>query len=322
MKKVLVTGANGFIGNALCKRLLAEGLIINAVTRKKRASLYVDQTNDPNQINHIEVDDISGTIDWRDALKNVDIIVHLAARVHMMSENQQSSLNDYRRVNVYGTQKLAVQAARAGVKRFVFLSSVKVNGEEKSEPYTESDEPSPKDAYARSKMEAEIELKVIADKSKMEYVILRPPLVYGPWVKANFFNLMRLIDNKFPLPLGGIINQRSFIFLGNLIDCIYNCMTHSSAANKLYLVSDDSDLSTPELVRSIADALEKRCILFKIPTPLLRKTGNLLGKGELVNRLIGSLAVDIKKIKKELAWVPLYQVKSGLQETAKWYKER
>lgn len=311
-----MTGANGFIGNALCQRLLSEGYQVKGTFRRLSRQL-----GDENLITTI-IEDINFKTDWIKALEGMETVVHLAARVHMMAENANNPLAAYRLVNVDGTRHLAESAARAGVKRFVYLSSVKVNGEENAKAYTETNEPSPEDAYGISKMEGESALKAISEKSGMEFVIIRPPLVYGPEVKANFLALMRLIDRKIPLPFASVTNRRSFVYLGNLIDCIFNCMTHPAAAGQTYLVSDDRDVSTPGLIRLIAASLKKPVFLIPFPKVLLRLIGKLLGKGDAIKRLFGSLTVDISKIKRELEWTPPFTIESGLLHTANWYKTK
>ena len=248
-------------------------------------------------------------------------MVHLAARVHVMTDNAHDPLGLYRQANVEGTGRLADQAVRAGVKRFIYLSSVKVLGEENENAYSEADDLCPEDDYGISKMEAEESLKAFTGQSGMDHVILRPPLVYGPEVKANFLALMRMVGRKMPLPLATVKNHRSFVYTGNLVDCIFTCMNHPAAAGQTYLVSDDRDLSTPELIRLIASALNKTVYLFPCPQTLLRSIARLLGKGNATNRLFGSLTVDISKIKKELSWTPPFTVESGLLNTAKWFIE-
>lgn len=315
-KRILVTGANGFVGSALCRRLVSEKHQVTVAVRRKAVPFL------PEFVNHVITNNIGQNTDWTKAVAGVDTVVHLAARVHVMSENLSNPLDAYRQVNVAGTKKLAEDAASAGVRRFVFLSSVKVNGEESAIAYRESDDPSPEDDYGISKMEAEEQLKTIAKKSSMEIVVIRPPLVYGPGVKANFLALMKLVDRRVPLPLGSVSNQRSFIYLGNLVDCIFHCMDHPDAAGQIYLVSDDRDISTPGLIRMIADSLNNRVLLFSVPQALLRSIGILLGKGEAAKRLIGSLTVDISKIKRELEWTPPFSMESGLLKTAEWFKQR
>jgi len=316
LKRILITGANGFVGSGLCKRLLYEGCRVNAALRRPAVQVFNEN------MKTVTVGNVDDKTDWTNALEKVDIVVHLAARVHMMADKVSDPLAAYRLVNVDGARHLAESAARAGVKRFVYLSSVKVNGEENPEAYTEYNEPSPMDAYGISKMEGERALKAISEKSGMEFVIIRPPLVYGPEVKANFLALMRLVDHRIPLPFASITNRRSFIYLGNLIDCIYRCMTQPAAAGQTYLVSDDRDVSTPGLVRLIATSLKKPVSLFPFPQILLRLIGKILGKGDAINRLFGSLTVDISKIKRELNWTPPFTIESGLRHTADWYKTK
>lgn len=317
MKNVLITGSNGFVGAALCERLLAEGWRVTAAVRRHSASASED-----NRIRSVPVGDIGLGTDWTAALCGIDIVVHLAARAHVKENSSGKSLQAYRQANVEGTRNLAEQASRAGIKRFVYLSSIKVNGEGRSNPYSDLDAPLPEDAYGISKMEAEHHVNEISRDSGMEFVTIRPPLVYGPGVKANFLALMNLVARKVPLPLASVVNQRSFIYLGNLIDSIALCMVHDAAAGQTFLVSDDKDVSTPELIRLLAVSLEVPCLLFPFPPVVLKTGAELIGRGEAAKRLLGSLTSDISKIKNELAWSPPYSMTSGLQHTARWYKER
>lgn len=314
-KKVLVTGANGFIGTALTQALTTDGWYVTAVTRKPVPAL------DSKGVHNLAVGSIDGSTRWEDAVKGIDVVVHLAARVHVMSDKADNALETYRKVNVQGTRNLAQVAEQAGVRRFVFLSSVKVNGEECTRAYREGDAPAPKDPYGISKMEGEQELVSITNRTNMDYTIIRPPLVYGPGVKANFKALLGMVCRKVPLPLAGIQNRRSLIYVGNLVDSIIACMTHKAAASQTYLVSDGQDLSTPGLIRAIAASMKISCYLFPFPKALLRTAGHLTGKEETIKRLLGSLTVDISKIKKELTWQPPFDVETGLRRTAKWYKE-
>lgn len=316
MKRILVTGANGFIGKELCRQLLEKGYQVRAAVRKPEV-FY-----DINGIQSIKINEIDAHTDWNNAVKDIDIIVHLAARVHVMTDDAPSQINTYRQVNVDGTRSLAETAARAGVNRFVFISSIKVNGEESNKAYKEESTPQPEDPYGISKMEAENELKAVCKATDMERVIIRPPLVYGAGVKANFKTLMNLVHRRIPLPLASVRNQRSFIYLGNLVDSIIICMTHHAAAGQTYLVSDDRDVSTPELIRLIASSLNIQSCLFPFPQFLLRSVGGILGKGDAMKRLLGSLCVDISKIKRELSWQPPFAMESGLIHTAKWYNQR
>lgn len=314
MKRVLVTGANGFIGIALCRCLHAEGFEVVAALRSQDTRFALQG------VRSVIIGHINAQTNWNEVVAGVDIVVHLAARVHAMSEVQRRQIDAYRAVNVEGTENLAECAARAGVKRLIFLSSIKVNGEENTNTYSEQCPPSPEDAYGVSKMEAERILKEIADKSAMEVVILRPPLVYGPGVKANFLTLMRLVSQKIPFPLRSVKNQRSFVYLGNLVDCIQCCLTHPSAAGQTYLVSDDQDLSTPELIRLLASAMNKSAFLFHFPVGMLNTLARLAGKTDALKRLLGSLTVDISKIKKDLSWRPPISTKSGMAKTVKWFE--
>jgi len=231
-------------------------------------------------------------------------------------------LADYRRVNVLGTQGLARAAADAGVRRMIFLSSIKVNGEKTaSKPYSEQDPPRPQDAYGVSKWEAEQMLRAIAADSHMEAVVLRPPLLYGPGVKGNFLGLMRVIDRGLPLPLASIHNRRSLLYIGSLIDAIMLCLNNPMAAGKTYLLADSEGVSTPDLIRGIASALRKPARLLPFPPALLKFAGALAGKTESVSRLLGSLQIDASSIRRELNWQPCADMARGLAETARWYHQ-
>ncbi len=316
IKKVLVTGAGGFIGRALCVKILAAGCQVRGTIRSES-----DVSRLPGGVEAVSIVSIDSDTKWDDALAGIDTVVHLAARVHVMNDSSLDPITEYRKVNVEGTKCLAVAAANAGVKRFVYISSIKVNGEGKAVAYTEDDEVSPRDYYGVSKWEAEQELHKIANKTDLETVILRPPLVYGPGVKANFLRLVSLVKFGIPLPLGCIKNHRSLIYVNNLIDAIITCMTKPNAARKTYLVSDGEDISTPELIRKIGAASGRRALLLPVPVWILRMAGRITGKSNEVERLVGSLTVDISKICKELEWKPPYVMEHGLRETAKWYKK-
>jgi len=265
------------------------------------------------------VGEIDGTTDWREALHGVHAVVHLAARVHVMRDVAADPLAQYRAVNVDGTLNLARQAAAAGVRRFVFISSIKVNGEERAAAYTEADTPAPEDAYALSKWEAEQGLRQIAAQTGLEVVILRPPLVYGPGVGANFLALMHAVARGIPLPLGAIDNRRSLIFVGNLADAILCCLEHPAAAGKTFLISDGEDVSTPALVRRMAAALGRPARLVALPIPVLRAAAALVGKSALAIRLLDSLTIDGTAIRHTLGWSPPFTLDEGLRETAAWY---
>jgi nucleoside-diphosphate-sugar epimerase len=270
----------------------------------------------------VVVGEIGPTTDWRQALQDVDAVIHLAARAHVMRDAAVDPLADYRRVNVLGTRGLARAAADAGVRRMIFLSSIKVNGEKTAgKPYSEQDPPRPQDAYGVSKWEAEQMLRAIAADSHMEAVVLRPPLLYGPGVKGNFLGLMRVIDRGLPLPLASIHNRRSLLYIGSLIDAIMLCLNNPMAAGKTYLLADSEDVSTPALIRGIASALGKPARLLPFPPALLKFAGALAGKTESVSRLLGSLQIDASSIRRELDWQPCADMARGLAETARWYHQ-
>ncbi len=340
MNSVLITGAGGFIGRALCEKLLAEGWRVRGTVRSE-----TDVSRLPDGVEAVSIGSIDLDTNWDDALAGIDTVVHMAARVHVMDDTCSDPLAEYRKVNVEGTKCLAVAAANAGVKRFVFISSIKVNGEKTypqitqitrirkkgtgnrgqegkpKEFFSEKDVPEPQDPYAVSKWEAEQVLRDVETDTGLEMVILRPPLVYGPGVKANFLRLFKIVERGIPFPLSSIKNRRSFIYLGNLIDAIITCINHPEATGKTYLVSDGEDVSTPELIRRIGAAFRRRALLLSVPTPIMRMAGKIVGKSDEVERLVGSLIVDISKIRSELEWKPPYTMKNGLRETAKWYKK-
>jgi nucleoside-diphosphate-sugar epimerase len=280
---------------------------VRAVVRNASAQV-------PSGVESSVVADIGPNTSWSSALDGVDAVVHLAAKVHDMKARGEASLEAYRAVNTAGTANLARQAAKAGVSRFVFLSSVKVNGEEGR--FTESDRAAPADPYAVSKHEAELELRRIANTTNMAAVIVRAPLVYGPGVGANFRMLMRSVASGVPLPLGAIDNKRSFVGLDNLVDFILTCVDHTSAPNETFFVSDGEDLSTPELVRRVARALERPSRLLPVPRPFLMGAAALVGKRASMQRLLGTLQVDISKARDRLGWSPPVTVDEGLRRAA------
>lgn len=306
MSRVLVTGANGFVGRAMCQQLAARGVSFVPVTRRE----------DQAAPGALVVGELAGDTDWSAALADVDVVVHLASRVHVMCDRAADPLAEFRRVNTQGTLNLARQAAAAGIRRFVFVSTVKVNGEGGPQPYTEDDQPIPQGAYARSKWEAECALREIAGSSAMALVIVRPPLVYGPGAKANFLSMMRWINRGVPLPLGAIHNRRSLVALDNLVDFLMTCITHPAAANQTFLVSDGEDLSTTQLLVRMAAALERPARLLPVPEWMLKVTASLLRKGEFAQRLCGSLRVDIAKARALLGWSPPLSVDEGLRRAA------
>jgi nucleoside-diphosphate-sugar epimerase len=311
---VLVTGASGFVGSTLCKRLFRDGHSVLGTVRR----LDSNRNRDGSQA--ATIGNLAPDTDWTASLKNVDGVVHLAARVHMMADKNADSLIEFRRVNVHGTTALARQAAAAGVKRFVFLSSVKVNGEftMPGKPFTADDPPAPIDPYGISKHEAEQSLRQIAAETGMEVVIIRSPLVYGPGVKANFRAMMHWLARGLPLPLAAVTkNRRSFVALDNLVDLIATCLRHPSAANQTFLVSDGEDLSTAALLKRTAQALGHRpARLFPIPHMLLRLAASIFNKQEAYRRLCGSLQTDITKTKQLLGWAPPISVDEGLRRAS------
>jgi hypothetical protein len=311
---VLVTGAGGFIGQPLCEEMLHQGWQVRAAVRSPCQL--------PSRIEVAVVGAIDGEINWSDALRDVDVVIHLAARVHVMKDVAADPLAEFLKVNMQGTANLAYQAAAAGVKRLVYVSSIKVNGERTSEmqPFTESDDPNPQDAYATSKWRAEQVLQRVAQESGLEVVIVRPPLVYGPGVKGNFIRLLKAVDKGIPLPFASVRNKRSLIYLGNLVGALILCASHPAAAGKTYLVRDGEDISIPDLVRQMAISLERPAKLLPLPVGLLRGLGRMSGKLESVERIVGSLRVDDDLIRKELGWKPRFTLQEGLRETARWYR--
>lgn len=311
--KILVTGATGFVGRELCHTLTAAGFPIRAAVRTTTPALAVDE--------QVKIGDISADTDWSAALEGIDAVAHLAARAHVMRDLADDPLRAFRTVNVAGTERLARSAAARGVRRLVFLSSIKVNGERSSHgtSFSDADVPAPREPYGISKWEAEQTLQQVAAETGLESVILRPPLVYGPGVKANFLTLMKLVARGVPLPFAGIDNRRSLIFVGNLTQAVQQCLTHPQAANQVFLVSDGDDLSTPELIRRLGAALHRPARLFPAPRLLLKLIASLARQSKSLERLTESLTVDASRIGHRLDWTPAYSVEQGLRETARWF---
>ncbi len=308
--KVLVTGASGWIGRCLCTRLIDGDFQVRAAVRSVVQAL--------REFEVALVKAVDDSTDWRVALTGIQVVVHAAARVHVMNDHSTDPLAEFRKVNVQGTLNLARQAAAAGVRRFVFISSIKVNGES-TQPgrlFAADDVPAPRDAYGISKMEAEQGLRQIADETGMEVVIIRPPLVYGPGVKANFAAMMRWLQRGVPLPFGAIHNQRSLVALDNLVDLIVLCLAHPSAANQTFLVSDGEDVSTSELLCRMGQAMGRPARLIPVPANLLKLAAALLGKSDVAQRLCGSLQVDITKTRQLLCWTPSLSLSEGLKKAA------
>jgi nucleoside-diphosphate-sugar epimerase len=315
LSKVLVTGAGGFIGRPLCRELFQRGHQVRAAMRSHGQLSTAGET--------VTVGAIDASTNWADSLRGVDTVIHLAARVHVMKDKAADPFTEFLKVNLYGTANLARQAARAGVKRLVFASSIKVNGEQTTEarPFAESDEPDPQDPYAVSKLQAEQVLQKISKETGLEVVIVRPPLVYGAGVKGNFLRLLAAIDKGVPLPLAGAHNLRSLVYVGNLVDALIACATHPAAAGQTYLVSDGEDVSTAMLVENIARALGRNSRSFHFPPGLLRAAATMLGRAEQMERLFGSLRVNDQKLRSELGWAPPYTLEQGLRATADWYRD-
>ena len=318
--KVLVTGANGFIGEALCSSLTQRGYsVCKAVRKEGIGNGRHDSLPNPGIVS---VGEITADTDWSTALEDVTEVVHLAARVHVMNDVSAEPLEEFRRVNVAGTERLARSAAASGVKRLVYVSSIKVNGEMTcgGGKFTETDRPAPLDPYGISKYEAEQALVRIAKETSLEVVIVRPPLVYGPGVKGNFAQMLCVLSRGLPLPLASVTNSRSLIYVKNLVDALITCATHPDAAGMTYLVSDGEDISTPDLLRRLGQVMGRPACLLPCPETILKLAGMLTGKSAQVERLLGSLQVDSGKIRRELNWTPPYTLQQGLQATAEWYR--
>jgi len=310
--KILVTGANGFVGKALCSRLHeAQHHVVSAV---RRAQGLRDER---------VVGDIDEATDWADCVYGCAAVVHLAARVHVMNETSADAWVAFHRSNVASTLALARQAAAAGVRRFIFVSSIKVNGESTlpGRPFSERDEPDPQDAYGLSKLQAEQGLRIIADQTGMQLVVIRPPLVYGPGVRANFRALIWAVAMGLPLPLAAVDNRRSLVGLDNIVDFIMACIVNPAAADEIFLISDGEDLSTPELVRRLALVMGKTPRLFSLPMSALRAFAALAGRRALLERVCGNLQVNIDKARSILAWQPLTSLDAGLLKAVQLEKK-
>jgi nucleoside-diphosphate-sugar epimerase len=309
-KKVLVSGASGFVGTGLCAELFRLGQSVRAAVRSA--------TTQVTGIETVSVGEINGETDWTEALLGIKVIIHLAARVHVMKDNAACPLEASRKVNVDGTINLFRQAAKAGVQRFIFISSIKVNGENTlpGQPYTTENQTEPTDCYGISKRDAENELRQLALQTGMDVVIIRPPLVYGPGVKGNFQTMLRWLKKGVPLPFGAIHNKRSFVSLDNLVDLIITCINHPAAANQTFLAGDGEDLSTTELLQRLGNALGEPVRLLPLPVCLIKIGARILGKRDIAQRLCDSLQVDISKTRTVLGWNPPVTVDASLKKTA------
>lgn len=312
---ILVTGGTGFVGSAMLKRLLKDGF-------EARASARTSLSAELKGVQHHPISDMTATTDWNAALIGVQAVVHCAARVHVMHDDATDPLQAYREVNVNGTLNLARQAAQAGVGRFVFVSSIKVNGEatQPGQPFSADDKPAPLDPYGVSKLEAELGLREIEAQTGMEVVIVRPSLVYGPGVKANFATMIRWVARGIPLPLGSIHNARSMVALDNLVDLLVTCLKHPAAAGQTFLVSDGQDVSTTELLRRTANAMGKKAFLLPVPASVLELGASLLGKRAVAQRLCSSLQVDIEKTRRLLCWSPPLTLDQGMKKAVEGMK--
>lgn len=303
---ILITGATGFIGKALLNKFVQRNINVIAAVRS-------DKNNIPKQVKQVKMNGLF-ELDNVESLYNVDVVIHCAGRAHVLHEDSPEPLVTFRQINTEGTLNLAKQAAAAGVKRFIFLSSIGVLGSSNKKPFLETDNANPKDAYSISKYEAELGLLELEKTSNMEITIIRPPLAYGPNVSGNFKLLLNWMNKNIPLPFNAIKNKRSFVALDNLVDFIILCAKHPSAANEIFLIADDESLSTTELLSRTSLLLGKKPILLSINSKLLEICLNLVGKKDLARRLLGSLEVDVGKAKRLLNWTPVINVNEGLRK--------
>lgn len=323
MNHVLVTGANGFVGSRVCSLLQKKGYRVTQVVRdanRVNSSFLKDGMRDDNRI--ISIGNIDGCTDWSRAMDGVDSIVHLAARVHVMREKSRNPLESFRSVNVAGTEQLARAAIAHGVRRFVYISSISVHGNSTDDrAYTEDDEAQPHSSYAISKWEGELALRSVAAGTGLEIVIVRPPLVYGSGVGGNFLRLMCLVSRGWPLPFGSIKNLRSFVGVENLADMIYRCVVNDRIAGESFVVCDGEDLSTPDLVRRIAQLMGRSARLFPCSVSMMRGAARFSKKEDVLDRLCNSLRVNASKARCLLDWKPQISLDDGLARTVKWYVE-
>lgn len=321
MTRVLVTGGNGFLGRFVCRALVEAGHEVRATVRDP-ATLDRSRPELKSGCSWIVTRDLAGDFDAQEALAGIQVVVHLAARAHVLHETAPDPLAEFQRVNTTATRNLADLAARARVQRFIFISTVGVNGNQtrKQHPFTETDVPMPHSPYAVSKLLAEEALREKARAAGMEFVILRPPLAYGPGVKGNFLNLIRLIDRGFPLPLASLTNRRSLVSAANLADLIVRCIDHENAADKTFMISDCADLSTADLIKKIAASLGRPARLIPFPPGLLILAAKCAGRYGSLQGLFESLQVDCSHTRSQLCWSPPQSLEEGLAETAHWYR--
>jgi nucleoside-diphosphate-sugar epimerase len=311
--RVLVTGANGFIGQALCRELKSAGFEVTGAVRDKAGC------NDAS-FDAVAIGALGPDTDWHEALDGAEVVVHLAGRAHATDGRNQAALALYRRINVEGTRRLAEAARESGVDRFIFLSSVKVHGEASgARAFTERDLPAPRDPYGISKWQAEQALLRASEGTNLAPVILRAPLVYGAGVKGNFHSLLRICASPLPLPFGAVGNRRSLIYLANLTAAIRECVTNAGARGKTFLLRDGEDISTPELIRRLRAALGRPARLVALPPSTLRLLAGIIGRKAAAARLLETLTVDDGLIRSSLGWTPPHGLDQGLRETAQWY---
>lgn len=315
MSKLLITGATGFLGSKLCSNLKFKNHLIHASARSDSQAIT------ENNFFFFNVGALNSKTKWSTALSGIECVIHCAARAHVMKDKRKNILTSYREINVDGTRNLAIQAAMSGVKRFIFISSIKVNGESTigSSSFKIGDIPQPEDAYGISKWEAEQTLWEISKKTGLEIVIIRPPLIYGHGVKGNLLRLLDLVYRGVPLPLAGIQNSKSFIGLQNLIDLIVLCIDHPKAPGNTFLIADKECISTSDLISKLQKIMKKPSRLFSAPTNLVKLAGLLTGKSIEVKRLLSSLKIDSSHAYKVLDWTPLITLEEGLEKTVKWY---
>ena len=316
MEKILVTGANGFVGRAVCAELARRS--ISAVAAVRSLAATPAPFFDPG-IAAVEVGQIDGATDWAGALEGCTAVIHLAARAHILADSHADPLAAFRQTNVAGTLALARAAARAGVRRFVFVSSIGVNGSLNCVPFTGADVPAPAETYAASKLEAELALQGATAGGAMELVIVRPPLVYGPECPGNFRRLLQLLATGAPLPFGAIAARRSFIGVWNLADVLLLCTSHPDAAGNVFLVSDMEDVALPGLLRGLADGMGRKARLFSVPPKLLAGVAGALGKSGIYDKLCGGMTVDAAEARRVLDWTAPVSLAEGLRRTGRWY---
>jgi nucleoside-diphosphate-sugar epimerase len=308
--RLLITGASGFVGRALTLQAAARGLPLRVALRRPEIDL-------PAGVEAARISALDADTEWGAALEGVAVVAHCAARAHVLGELSSDPLAEFRRVNVQGTLNLARQAIRAGVRRFIFISSIKVNGAETHlKPFTADDVAAPSSPYALSKYEAESALRLLSKEAGLELVVIRPPLVYGPGAKGNFEAMIRWIERGIPLPLGAIHNKRSLVALDNLVDLVLLCLQHPAAPDQTFLVSDGEDLSTTELLQRLGQALRKPVRLIPVPSTLLKAAAFMAGKSDIAQKLVGSLQVDASYTRKLLNWSPPISVSEGLRRVA------